>query len=505
MKSLQLIEPTSLLDPALYESARQARDPRYDGRFFVGVLTTGIYCRPVCPVRVPKQENISLYRSAAAASAAGFRPCLRCRPESSPGTPAWSSGPWKVTRALEMIERGYLDNNTLEALAAKLLIGERQLARLFKEHLGATPSEVAQTRRLHFAKKLIDETDLPFTSICFAAGFGSVRRFNAVLRKTYGRTPRELRAMNGVQSRRAEAETSGAIELTLSYRPPFDWRGLLEFLAYRAIPGVERVTQSSYGRSFRLTDGIVVQAEGHFIAQFSELSNSVSLRVWIDNKGALQQVVERVRAILDLRADSDAIETALSADSRLAGLISRFPGTRVPGCWSGFEVALRAILGQQVTVKAASTLVSRLAARHGEQYVCESEGIDYFFPEPEVIASANLDGLGIVHSRVAAILEVARRMKNGELEMGQHVALDSFIRAFCDIRGIGEWTANYVAMRALGDPNAFPHSDLILLRAAADKGERLTPSGLKEKARLWQPWRAYAVLLLWRGYAVDAA
>jgi AraC family transcriptional regulator of adaptative response / DNA-3-methyladenine glycosylase II len=229
------------------------------------------------------------------------------------------------------------------------------------------------------------------------------------------------------------------------------------------------------------------------------------LRVWIDNKGALQQVVERVRAILDLRADSDAIETALSADSRLADLISRFPGTRVPGCWSGFEVALRAILGQQVTVKAASTLVSRLAARHGEQYVCESEGIDYFFPEPEVIASANLDGLGIVHSRVAAILEVARRMKNGELEMGQHVALDSFIRAFCDIRGIGEWTANYVAMRALGDPNAFPHSDLILLRAAADKGERLTPSGLKEKARLWQPWRAYAVLLLWRGYAVDAA
>lgn len=504
MKTHQSIEPTSLLDPALYESARQARDPRYDGRFYVGVLTTGIYCRPVCPVRVPKQENILLYRSAAAASAAGFRPCLRCRPESSPGTPAWSSGSWKVTRALEMIDRGFLDDSTLEALAAKLAIGERQLARLFRAHLGATPTEVAQTRRLHFAKKLIDETHLPFTSICFAAGFGSVRRFNAVLRQTYGRTPRELRAMNRMQSRRAEAAAAGAIELTLGYRPPFDWRGLLAFLAYRAIPGVECVTQSSYGRSFRLTDGDGLQAKGHFIAQFSEQTNSVKLRVWIDNKGALQRVVERVRAILDLRADSDAIEASLSADPRLAGLISRFPGTRVPGCWSGFEVALRAILGQQVTVKAASTLVSRLASRHGEEYVCEAEGIDYFFPEPESIASANIDGLGIVHSRVAAILEVARRMKNGELEMGPHVALDSFVRDFCEIKGVGEWTANYVAMRALGDPNAFPHSDLILLRAAANRGEILTPRELRERAAPWQPWRAYAVLLLWRGYAADA-
>ena len=409
MKPLQLADGATLLDSAVYESARQARDPRYDGRFFIGVLTTGIYCRPICPVRIPKQENIQLYRSAAAAATAGFRPCLRCRPESSPGTPAWTGGSWKVTRALEMIERGFLDVSTLSALAAKLFIGERQLGRLFQQHLGAAPSEVAQTRRLHFAKKLIDETDLPLTTLCFAAGFGSVRRFNAVLKQTYGKSPRELRARRLTRTNRERGSAVGAIVLTLSYRPPFDWTALLSFLAYRAIPGVEQVTESSYARSFRvINDEGKVDAQGHFIAQFSTDANTVSLSVWIDNKAGLQRVVERVRAILDLRADSEIIDSTLTADPRLTKLVARYPGTRVPGCWSGFEVALRAILGQQVTVKAASTLVSRLAMRHGEAYDCDQEGIDYFFPEAEAIAIADLEGLGIVRARVAAITDVAR-------------------------------------------------------------------------------------------------
>ena len=397
MKPLQLADGATLLDSAVYESARQARDPRYDGRFFIGVLTTGIYCRPICPVRIPKQENIQLYRSAAAAATAGFRPCARCRPESSPGTPAWTGGSWKVTRALEMIERGFLDVSTLSALAAKLLIGERQLGRLFQQHLGAAPSEVAQTRRLHFAKKLIDETDLPLTTLCFAAGFGSVRRFNAVLKQSYGKSPRELRARRLTRTNRERGSAVGAIVLTLSYRPPFDWTALLSFLAYRAIPGVEQVTESSYARSFRIiNDGGEVDAQGHFIAQFNTDANTVSLSVWIDNKAALQRVVERVRAILDLRADSEIIESTLTVDPQLAKLVARYPGTRVPGCWSGFEVALRAILGQQVTVKAASTLVSRVAMRHGEAYDCDQEGIDYFFPEAEAIAIADMEGLGIV-------------------------------------------------------------------------------------------------------------
>ena len=520
MKPLQLADGATLLDSAVYESARQARDPRYDGRFFIGVLTTGIYCRPICPVRIPKQDNIQLYRSAAAAATAGFRPCLRCRPESSPGTPAWTGGSWKVTRALEMIERGFLDVSTLSALAAKLFIGERQLGRLFQQHLGAAPSEVAQTRRLHFAKKLIDETDLPLTTLCFAAGFGSVRRFNSALKQTYGKSPRELRARRLTRTNREKVSKGsewskgskgskvsigsavGAIVLTLSYRPPFDWTALLRFLAYRAIPGVEQVTESSYARSFRvINDEGKVDAQGHFIAHFSTDASTVSLSVWIDNNAGLQRVVERVRAILDLRADSEIIDSTLTADPRLAKLVARYPGTRVPGCWSGFEVALRAILGQQVTVKAASTLVSRLAMRHGEAYDCDQEGIDYFFPEAEAIAIADLEGLGIVRARVAAITDVARRIVAGELDIGPNASLEAFVRAFCEIKGIGEWTAHYVAMRALADPNAFPHSDLILLRAAADTDETLTPRMLKARAEPWQPWRAYAVLLLWRGYA----
>jgi AraC family transcriptional regulator of adaptative response / DNA-3-methyladenine glycosylase II len=410
-----------------------------------------------------------------------------------------------------MIERGFLDVSTLSALAAKLFIGERQLGRLFQQHLGAAPSEVAQTRRLHFAKKLIDETDLPLTTLCFAAGFGSVRRFNAVLKQTYSKSPRELRARRLTRTNRERVSKGskgsigsavGAIVLTLSYRPPFDWTALLSFLAYRAIPGVEQVTESSYARSFRvINDEGKVDAQGHFIAQFSTDANTVSLSVWIDNKAGLQRVVERVRAILDLRADSEIIDSTLTADPRLAKLVARYPGTRVPGCWSGFEVALRAILGQQVTVKAASTLVSRLAMRHGEAYDCDQEGIDYFFPEAEAIAIADLEGLGIVRARVAAITDVARRIVAGELDIGPNASLEAFVRAFCEIKGIGEWTAHYVAMRALADPNAFPHSDLILLRAAADIDETLTPRMLKARAEPWQPWRAYAVLLHWRGYA----
>lgn len=530
MRPQPLAEGATLLDSSVYEQARQTRDARYDGRFFVGVVTTGIYCRPVCPVRVPKQENVRLYRSAASAASAGFRPCLRCRPESSPGTPAWSSGSWKVTRALELIERGFLDEATLAALAAQLAIGERQLGRLFQEHVGAAPSEVAQTRRLHFAKKLIDETTLPLTEVCFAAGFGSVRRFNAVVKDTYNKSPRELRLASSRSALSASRSDSSAnsvtnsvntagqrsagvpITLKLSYRPPFDWRALLAFLAYRAIPGVESVGEQSYARSFRLfaeTESVQLArdyqhepvARGHFIAHFCPASPFVTLTVWIDNTAALQRVVERVRAIFDLRADSAAIDAALAKDPQLAPLVSAFAGTRVPGCWSGFEVAVRAILGQQVTVKAASTLVARVAQRHGTSYDCDTPGIDYFFPEPARLARASLDGLGIVQARVQAITEVAQRVVSGSIKLTPSASLTDFVKSFCEIKGIGEWTAHYVAMRALSDPNAFPHSDLILLRAAAGEGAALKPKQLLQRAAAWQPWRAYTVLLLWRSYA----
>lgn len=481
-----------LLNPDDYETARQSRDPRFDGRFFVGVLTTGIYCRPVCPVRVPKKENVQLYPSAAAAAAAGFRPCLRCRPESSPGTPAWSGASWKVSRALQLIDRGYLDQASVDDLAAELGVGPRQLGRLFQTHLGASPVAVAQTRRLHFAKKLLDETDMTLAEICFAAGFGSVRRFNAVFQATYGRSPRQLRKRQG----RAGADS--AITITLHYRPPFDWRALLRFLDYRAIPGVEQVGERSYARTFAL-DG----DPGHLQVRFAEQEPSLTLTVRTEQSRHLYHIIDRVRSLFDLRADSDLIERNLSHNKLLGKLIKVFPGTRVPGCWDGFEIGVRAILGQQVSVKAASTLVARLAARHGAPYATAAapNGLTHVFPDAATLAEADLDGLGITGSRIAAIQALARAVVEGELTMDSTVDTADFVARACQIKGIGEWTAQYMAMRALSDPNAFPHGDLILRRAAAPEGETLTPRQLLALAEAWQPWRAYAVLLLWRGYS----
>lgn len=489
------MSPNNLLNPDDYEDARQARDPRFDGRFFVGVLTTGIYCRPVCPVRVPKKENVQLYRSAAAAAAAGFRPCLRCRPESSPGTPAWSGASWKVSRALQLIDQGILDDGSVEELAAQLNIGARQLSRLFQEHLGASPVEVAQTRRLHFAKKLLDETDLNLSEICFASGFGSVRRFNAVFNKIYGRSPKQLRERRLAKLRPTETETE-RVDIKLSYRPPFDWQSMLAFLAYRAIPGVEAVTDSSYARSFVL-EGV----QGDFHAQFDQGENEVHVQIHFPHTRQLYHIIDRIRSLFDLRADSVLIEQHLARDTQLKPMVKRFPGLRVPGCWDGFEVAVRAILGQQVTVKAASTLVSRIVDRHGDAYESVVPGLTHTFPDPSIIQQADLTGLGIVGQRIDAIQALAAKLEAGDLRIDCGIDTQDFIDSVCSVKGIGEWTAHYIAMRALNDPNAFPHSDLILRRAAAAAGETLTPKKLLTKSEPWQPWRAYTVILLWRHYA----
>lgn len=487
-----------LLNPDDFEDARQSRDPRFDGRFFVGVLTTGIYCRPVCPVRIPRKENVQLYPSAAAAAAAGFRPCLRCRPEASPGTPAWSGSSWKVSRALQLIDRGFLDAGSVDELAAQLDVGPRQLSRLFQSHLGASPVEVAQTRRLHFAKQLIDETTMPLADICFAAGFGSVRRFNAVFQNTYGRSPRELRERQRPGNKKTARGKGASLSITLSYRPPFDWEAMLAFLAYRAIPGVEAVTADSYARTFS-----VEGSSGHFQVRFHEDSHHIDVVIRAGETRHLYHIIDRVRSLFDLRADSSHIDATLARDKLLGKLVKAFPAQRVPGCWDGFEVAVRAILGQQVSVKAASTLVARVASRHGQAYIAEDApaGLTHVFPGAAVMAEADLDGLGIVGSRIHAIQSLARAVADGALVMDCTCATEQFVEQVCAIKGIGEWTAQYIAMRALNDPNAFPHSDLILRRAAAPGDTTLTPKQLLQRAEAWQPWRAYAVMLLWRHYA----
>ncbi|MFK7862768.1 MAG: DNA-3-methyladenine glycosylase 2 family protein [Pseudohongiellaceae bacterium] len=480
-----------LENTAELEQARQSRDPRFDGRFFVGVVTTGIYCRPVCPVKIPMKKNIQLFSTAAAAATAGFRPCLRCRPESSPGTPAWSGSSWKVSRALQLIDQGYLDDRSVEDLAAELDVGSRQMSRLFQERIGASPIEVAQTRRLHFSKKLLDETNLSLSDICFASGFGSVRRFNAVFIETYGKTPKELRQKkagktNGVSSH---------IELSLSFRPPFDWQSMLAFLAYRHIPGVEQVTSNSYARTISI-EGVA----GDFLVSFTEGSNQVTVKINFPNTRFLSQIVERIRSIFDLRADSESIHQQLAQDSVLGPMVKNHSGLRVPGCWDGFEVSVRAVLGQQVTVKAATTLVGRIASTFGDDYHCDNIALNRVFPTAACLSNSELSGLGIVNQRIYAIKEIARLVDESSLRISSVTSTKDFVKTICSIKGIGEWTAYYIAMRALSDPDAFPYSDLILRRAATEPGETLSPKELLQLSENWRPWRSYAVLLLWAHY-----
>lgn len=481
--------------PEEFERARQARDPHFDGRVFIGVLTTGIYCRPVCPARIPRRENIRLYTSAAAAAEAGFRPCLRCRPESAPGTPAWLGTSHTVARALQLLAQGVLDEGGMPALARAVGVGERQLARLFQAHLGVSVLAVATTQRLQLAKKLIDETELPMASVCFAAGFSSIRRFNAVFASVYGRPPLSLR--RGRTGASTDTVPPTGITLRLQYRPPFDWAAMLSYLQGRAIPGVEWVTADSYARSL-LLDG-----EPAFLhVQFLPDTHQVLVRLHSSRLQALPFVLERVRVMFDLKAVSADVDAHLALDPRLQPLVAACPGTRVPVAWDGFEVAVRAILGQQVSVKAATTLVARLAAAYGRPCVAPAGlPLTHVFPEPAVLAEATLDGLGITARRIAAIQSLARAVQAGELRFDGSMATADFVARIQQIPGIGPWTAQYIALRALNDADAFPHADLILLRAAALPGETLDPAALLALAERWRPWRAYAVLLLWRHHA----
>jgi len=484
---------TALINTDEFENARRSRDPRFDGRFFIGVLTTGIYCRPICPVRMPRKENVQLYRSAASAFEAGFRPCLRCRPESSPGTPAWIGAPYKVSKALHLIARGSLDGSSVDELAEQLSMGPRQLSRLFQQYVGASPIAVAQTQRLHFAKKLLDETNLPLSEVCFAAGFGSVRRFNAVFQSIYARSPRELR--KGVRG--AKQAKGEGICVRLSYRPPLDWKSMLAYLEYRKIPGVEYtdLEQNTYYRTIAIDECV-----GDICAHFSETEHSVMLQINFPDTRHLYHIVEKVRLLFDLKADSKEIERFLRNDPLLKKVVKKNPGTRVTGCWDGLEVTVRAILGQQVTVKAATTLAGRVAERYGENYKGSSAYLTRVFPSAEKLANADLSGMGIVGQRISAIKAIAAKIATGEIVFDGVLETEEFVRRLCEIKGIGDWTAHYVALRVLSDPDAFPYSDLILRRAATNNQETLTPKALIKIAEVWRPWRAYAVILLWKHY-----
>jgi AraC family transcriptional regulator of adaptative response / DNA-3-methyladenine glycosylase II len=473
----------------IFERARLSRDARFDGRFFVGVKTTGIYCRPICPANSPKSENVVFYRTAASAGEAGFRPCLRCRPECAPGTAAWAGTSTTVRRGLRLIADGALDDGNVEHLSERLGVTSRHLRRLFTKHLGASPLAVAHTQRLHFAKNLIDQTSMSMRDISVAAGFGSVRRFNDTFRKTYGRTPRELR------KQRSPSIVASAFEVQLPYRRPFDWRQMLDFFAARATPGVEQVENGRYLRSVSLggVSGVidVRDVDGHLALSLHGLSTD-----------ALFLIVQRVRQLFDLDASTDDIAQVLSSDAVLKPLLKGNPGIRVPGSWDGFELTVRAILGQQVSVSAATTFAGRIVDRYGDVVDVSVENFarvpNRLFPRPEQLARARLENLGIIRSRAQTIRSVAKAVLSGELDFDAAAPADSIHAALTAIKGIGDWTAEYVSMRAMKNPDAFPASDLGLLRAFDDPATgRMKPGELEERAEAWRPWRAYAALLIW--------
>jgi AraC family transcriptional regulator of adaptative response / DNA-3-methyladenine glycosylase II len=472
--------------------ALQSRDARFDGLIFVGVSSTGIYCRPVCPARTAKFEHCSFFGSAAAAQDAGFRPCLRCRPETAPDLASWRGTSNTVSRALTLIAEGALDGNgnSVDRLAERLGVGERQLRRLFLQHLGASPVSVAQTRRVLFAKQLIHETRMPMTEVAMAAGFGSLRRFNETFRDLFDRPPTALRRKNAARQEEKD------VTLRLRYRPPYDWECMLAFLTARAIPGVEVVENSRYLRTVEV-DGSMGSIEVSHLPERESLA--VNIR-FVDVR-SLPAIVARVRRMFDLGADIETIDDHLSTDPMLEPLVARRPGLRAPGGWDGFETAVRAVLGQQISVAAARQLAGKLVALHGRVVPKRQlihAGLSRVFPAAKRLASAASIGLGMPVARLTALKAMAEAAVADPNLFRPAGSLDEAVARLRAIRGIGEWTAQYIALRAVREMDAFPVTDIGLLRSAASiDGEKVTAAELMKRAECWRPWRAYAAQHLW--------
>ncbi len=470
-------------------SAIQVRDARYDGRFFTAVRTTRIYCRPVCPARTPLSKNVTFYATAAAAQEAGYHPCLRCRPETAPELGPGHELPDSVARALQLIELGALDEAGVDALARRLGVGERQLRRQFRQHLGASPVTVAQTRRVLLAKQPIHETRLPMAEIAFAAGFGSIRRFNEIFLDLFGRAPGALRRSEKPD---VSAGRHGEIKLLLRYRPPYDWDAMLAFLRLRAIPGIEQVTDDAYARTICLdgAQGTVTVRPG--------AGDALQATVRFPRLQALPSIIARLRRVFDLASDPAAIAAQFADDPVMPALMQARPGLRVPGAWDGFELAMRAVLGQQITVAAAIRLAGKLVAAHGAPMAQPEGPLTHVFPLPQAVAAAELAPLGMPRSRAATLSAVAAAAVADRHLFDAAGGLEDAVRRLRTIRGVGEWTAQYIALRQLREPDAFPHADIGLIRALEKLESRAyTPAQLLARSESWRPWRAYAAQHLW--------
>ncbi len=466
------------LDPEICYRALLTRDARFDGRFFTAVRTTGIYCRPVCPAQTPKRENVTFYPSAAAAEVAGFRSCLRCRPERAPSGTATHP---LVERAMAIIAEGHDPEGP--GLAARLGLGERQLRRLFASHLGASPKAVMQTRRHLLARQLVTETDLPLIDVALASGFDSLRRFNHVFLTLYGQPPSRMR-----RSAAGRGEGRG-LTLSLPFRPPYDWPGIVAVLKAHAIPGVEAVTEDAYARLITLGGhhGTVVVSPGG--------ETHLTARIDFPALRFVPRIVARLRRIFDLGADPEPIDAVLAGDPGLAPMVAARPGLRVPGAWDGFELAVRVILNQQVSVAAGGRLAGRLVALFGRPVESAVPGLAGLFPGPARLAAEAETlsfRLNMPRARAAAIVNLARAVMQTPdlLERGE--GLEDSVRRLCAVPGIGPWTAQCIALFALREPDAFPPRDVGLQRALG-----LSDRQLMTRAEAWRPWRAYAAMHLW--------
>jgi AraC family transcriptional regulator, regulatory protein of adaptative response / DNA-3-methyladenine glycosylase II len=487
-----------LPDKATCYKALQGKDARFDGLIFVGVKSTGIYCRPVCPARTAKYENCTFYGSAAGAQEAGYRPCLRCRPETAPQFASWRGTSNTVSRALALIGEGALDGNknSVEKLADRVGMGERQLRRLFLQHLGASPVAVAQTRRVLFAKQLIHDTTLSMTEVALAAGFNSLRRYNEVFHDLFHRPPSSIRRKSSVNL----PDVAGGMEFRIRYRAPYDWDSMLEFLRARAIPGIETVEKSVYKRTVEIGNQF-----GFIEVKHLPHKDSLCVTIHFPNVQALQEIVNRVRRLLDLGADIETIEEHLSLDKELRSSVEKRPGLRAPGGWDGFELAVRAVLGQQVSVQAARHLAGKLVALHGiplAKGTSLPNELTHVFPTAMHIAGVNDLGIGMPKSRLETLKAIAQASVDDPRLFQPSGDVDEAIAKLTAVPGIGDWTAQYVAIRIIREVDAFPASDVGLLRGAEKVfGEALTPKKLASRSEAWRPWRAYAAQHLW---AADA-
>ncbi|PZF86482.1 DNA-3-methyladenine glycosylase 2 family protein [Jiangella anatolica] len=476
-----------MLDEEACYRAVQGRDARFDGVFYIGVTSTGIYCRPSCPAMTPKRQNVRFYRTAAEANTAGFRACRRCRPDATPGSAEWNVRADMVGRAMRLIADGVVDRDGVAGLAGRLGYSERQVHRTLVEEVGAGPLRLARSQRAHSARTLLETTELPVTEIAFAAGFASIRQFNDTIREVYALTPSELR---GKARRRGRATTAGTIDLRLAYRQPADLRGVLDFLALRAVPGIEEVDGDTYRRSLTLPHGTGV-------AELTPRDGWVQATLRLADPRDLTAAVARCRRVLDLDADPQAVDDLLGDDAALGPLVAARPGVRVPGTVDGDELAVRGVLGQQISVLAARTVAGRLVAEHGKPLDAPVGAVTHAFPTASVLASVDPSTFPMPRSRQRTLHELTSRLADGTLCLDTGVDRDEAERRLLDVPGIGPWTAAYVRMRALADPDVFLPTDLGVKHALAALGLPSEPRAVAELAENWRPWRSYALLRVW--------